>query len=36
MRESSVAILPDWSMTEELEFSTLRKLRLEVDAPQEL
>ncbi|KAL9713051.1 hypothetical protein Ac2012v2_004292 [Leucoagaricus gongylophorus] len=36
MRESSVAILPDWSMTEELDFSTLRKLRLEVDAPQEL
>lgn len=35
-RESSVAISPQWSMLEEIEFHRLAKLRLEVDEPEEL
>ncbi|KAI0797081.1 eukaryotic translation initiation factor 3 subunit D [Abortiporus biennis] len=35
-RESSVAISPEWSMLEEIEFHRLAKLRLEVDEPEEL
>ncbi|KAI0921169.1 hypothetical protein AcW1_004765 [Taiwanofungus camphoratus] len=35
-RESSVAISPDWSMLEEIEFHRLAKLRLEVDDPEDL
>lgn len=35
-RESSVAISPQWSMLEEIEFHRLAKLRLEVDEPDEL
>ncbi|OCH94276.1 eukaryotic translation initiation factor 3 subunit 7 [Obba rivulosa] len=35
-RESSVAISPEWSMLEEIEFHRLAKLRLEVDDPEDL
>ena|ERR1700722_3930084 len=35
-RESSVAISPQWSMLEEIEFHRLAKLRLEVDPPEDL
>lgn len=35
-REASVAISPQWSMLEEIEFHRLAKLRLEVDEPEEL
>lgn len=35
-RESSVAILPQWRMLEEIEFHRLAKLRLEVDEPEDL
>ncbi|THH30325.1 hypothetical protein EUX98_g3865 [Antrodiella citrinella] len=35
-RESSVAISPEWSMLEEIEFHRLAKLRLEVDEPEDL
>ncbi|KAK7437401.1 hypothetical protein VKT23_018646 [Stygiomarasmius scandens] len=35
-RESSVAISPNWSMIEEIEFHRLAKLRLEVDEPEDL
>ncbi|KZT05567.1 eukaryotic translation initiation factor 3 subunit 7 [Laetiporus sulphureus 93-53] len=35
-RESSVAISPNWSMLEEIEFHRLAKLRLEVDEPEDL
>jgi hypothetical protein len=35
-RESSVAISPQWSMLEEIEFHRLAKLKLEVDEPEDL
>lgn len=35
-RESSVVISPQWSMLEEIEFHRLAKLRLEVDAPEDI
>ncbi|KIM63633.1 hypothetical protein SCLCIDRAFT_116892 [Scleroderma citrinum Foug A] len=35
-RESSVAISPEWSMLEEIEFHRLAKLRLEVDDPEDI
>ena len=35
-RESSVAISPEWSMLEEIEFHRLAKLRLDVDDPEDL
>ncbi|KAH7931171.1 translation initiation factor eIF-3, subunit D [Leucogyrophana mollusca] len=35
-RESSVAISPQWSMLEEIEFHRLAKLRLEVDEPEDI
>ena len=31
-----MAISPQWSMLEEIEFHRLAKLRLEVDEPEEL
>ncbi|EJD43590.1 translation initiation factor eIF-3, subunit D [Auricularia subglabra TFB-10046 SS5] len=36
LRESSVPISPNWKMLEEIEFSRLTKLRLEVDEPEQL
>ncbi|KIJ69870.1 hypothetical protein HYDPIDRAFT_184400 [Hydnomerulius pinastri MD-312] len=35
-RESSVAISPQWSMLEEVEFHRLAKLKLEVDEPEDI
>ena len=35
-RESSVAISPEWSMLEEIEFHRLAKLRLDVDDPEDM
>ncbi|KIP04896.1 hypothetical protein PHLGIDRAFT_108961 [Phlebiopsis gigantea 11061_1 CR5-6] len=35
-REASVAISPEWSMLEEIEFHRLAKLRLDVDDPEDL
>ena len=35
-RESSVAISPEWSMLEEIEFHRLAKLRMDVDDPEDL
>ncbi|KAL4076273.1 translation initiation factor eIF-3 subunit D [Scleroderma citrinum] len=35
-RESSVAISPQWSMLEEIEFHRLAKLKLEVDDPENI
>ncbi|KZV91840.1 translation initiation factor eIF-3, subunit D [Exidia glandulosa HHB12029] len=34
LRESSVPISPNWKMLEEIEFSRLSKLRLDVDEPE--
>ncbi|KAK7696224.1 hypothetical protein QCA50_000877 [Cerrena zonata] len=36
IRESSVAISPEWSMLDEIEFHRLAKLRLEVDEPEDI
>jgi hypothetical protein len=35
-RESSVAISPQWTMLEEIEFHRLAKLKLEVDEPEDM
>jgi translation initiation factor 3 subunit D len=35
-RESSVAISPQWTMLEEIEFHRLAKLKLEVDEPEDI
>jgi hypothetical protein len=35
-RESSVAISPQWTMLEEIEFHRLAKLKLEVDEPENM
>ena len=35
-RESSVAISPSWPMLEEIEMLRLSKLRMEVDAPEDV
>ncbi|EKM59498.1 uncharacterized protein PHACADRAFT_137336 [Phanerochaete carnosa HHB-10118-sp] len=35
-REASVAISPEWTMLEEIEFHRLAKLRLDVDDPEDL
>lgn len=35
-RESSVAISPQWSMLEEIEFHRLAKLKLEVDEAEDM
>jgi hypothetical protein len=35
-RESSIAINPEWSMLEEVEFTRLSKLSLNVDEPETL
>ena len=34
VRESSVAIDPNWKMLEEIDFLRLAKLRLDVDEPE--
>ena len=35
-REASVAISPEWTMLEEIEFHRLAKLRLDVDDPEDM
>lgn len=35
-RDSSVTVTPDWNLLEEIEFTRLLKLNLNVDAPEDL